>query len=393
LAFGVNLPARMVVIQDYKRYEAGLGHYPISVLEYKQMAGRAGRPKYDRNGEAVLLASTEDEREYLMKRYVFARPERIWSRLAVEKIMRSHVLSTVAAGYAHTVQGVNEFFGRTFYACQYPMGDIKNIIAKILKYLYDEDMIDAAGEDVFATPFGKRVSDLYIDPVSGVMIRSALKRSEFTDLGLLHLAVHTPDMGPSVRVFSKERDDLSLFVEEHRKEFLTDVPDEWRDPEEYDFFLGEVKTAKVLNSWIGELTEDEIIGQFGVQPGDLYRIVETAKWLLYATHELAVLFRKYNAMPKTLDLMLRIEKGVRRELLPLVKLGGVGRIRGRILYNAGYRTIADLRNAEADALAKLPMIGDKLAQRIKQQIHSQKEEPPAEETPKQRTLADYDGSV
>jgi len=35
LAFGVNLPARTVIIRDYKRYEPGYGYYPISVLEYK----------------------------------------------------------------------------------------------------------------------------------------------------------------------------------------------------------------------------------------------------------------------------------------------------------------------------------------------------------------------
>ena len=42
LAWGVNLPARTVIIQDYRRFEAGLGNYPIPVLDYKQMAGRAG---------------------------------------------------------------------------------------------------------------------------------------------------------------------------------------------------------------------------------------------------------------------------------------------------------------------------------------------------------------
>ncbi|UCD26050.1 MAG: DEAD/DEAH box helicase, partial [Candidatus Bathyarchaeota archaeon] len=59
LAFGVNLPARMVVIHDYKRYEPGYGYYPVTVLEYKQMAGRAGRPRYDKVGEALLTAKTE----------------------------------------------------------------------------------------------------------------------------------------------------------------------------------------------------------------------------------------------------------------------------------------------------------------------------------------------
>jgi helicase len=90
LAFGVNLPARTVVIQDYRRYEVGYGYYPIAVLEYKQMAGRAGRPKYDKVGEAILIAKTADEADYLMDSYVMAKPERIWSRLAVEN-NRGHV--------------------------------------------------------------------------------------------------------------------------------------------------------------------------------------------------------------------------------------------------------------------------------------------------------------
>jgi replicative superfamily II helicase len=49
------------------------------------MAGRAGRPKYDKNGEALLIAKTADEADYLMDSYLLAKPERIWSRLAVEK--------------------------------------------------------------------------------------------------------------------------------------------------------------------------------------------------------------------------------------------------------------------------------------------------------------------
>ncbi|MEM3641374.1 MAG: DEAD/DEAH box helicase, partial [Candidatus Bathyarchaeia archaeon] len=125
LAFGVNLPARTVVIQDYRRYEPGYGYYPISVLEYKQMAGRAGRPKYDKFGEAVLIAKTADETDYLMENYILAHPERIWSRLAVERILRSHVLATIAANFAYTERGIYEFFSKTFYAHQYDISAIK----------------------------------------------------------------------------------------------------------------------------------------------------------------------------------------------------------------------------------------------------------------------------
>lgn len=370
LAFGVNLPARTVVIHDYRRYEAGYGYYPISVLEYKQMAGRAGRPKYDKTGEAILVAKTNDEADYLMESYVLARPERIWSRLAVERIMRTHVLATVAADYAHTERGIYEFFGKTFYAFQYDVNAIKGIIAKILKYLYDEDMIEVFGEDINATKFGKRVSELYIDPFSAVIVRDALRRKPafLTDFSLLHMIAHTPDMGPVLRPYSREFDEISVFLEEHKEELLIAPPDELQDNIAYEEFLGEVKTAMTMNAWIEEISEEQLIEKFRVQPGDLYRTIENAKWLLHATHELAQLFGNKQMLPHILEVNKRVEKGVKKELLPLVKLEGIGRVRGRIIYNAGYKSTEEIKKASLNDLANLPLIGPKLAKKIKEQI-------------------------
>jgi helicase len=370
LAFGVNLPARMVVVQDYRRYEAGYGYYPISVLEYKQMAGRAGRPKYDKTGEAILIAKTPDEADYLLESYILARPERIWSRLAVERIMRSHVLATIAADFAHTEQGLYEFFGRTFYAHQYDTDAIKGLIAKILKYLYDEEMIEVPGDEINATKLGKRVSELYIDPASAVIIRESLERKPvcLTELSLLHMIAHTPDMGPVLRPYSQEIDETAMFMEEHKAEFLADLPNEWEDTVAYEQFLGEVKTAMTLQAWIDEMSEDQIIERFRVQPGDLYRTIENTKWLLHATHELAVLLGNKQAIPQALGLEARVAKGVKKELLPLVRLEGVGRVRGRIIYNAGYKTIEDIKHVALDELTNLPLIGPRLAKKIKEQV-------------------------
>jgi len=370
LAFGVNLPARMVVIHDYRRYEPGYGYYPITVLEYKQMCGRAGRPRYDKIGESVLIAKTEDERDYLMESYVLAEPERIWSKLAVERILRSHVLATIAADFAHTEQGIYDFFGKTFYAYQYDPRAIRGVITKILKFLYDEKMIEVGGENIYATKFGRRVSELYIDPVSGVMIREALlsRAPRLTDISFLHMIAHTPDMFPKLRPYSREIDEIALFVDEHRDEFMFDVPDEWEDRIAYEEFLGEAKLAWVLDAWVEEISEDETIERFRVQPGDLYRLIEAARWLLYASHELATLFGHKDMLPRLAELMERAEKGVKKELLPLVRLEGIGRVRARVLYNAGLKSIDDLKRAPLEKLTSLPLIGPKLAKKIKDQV-------------------------
>jgi helicase len=370
LAFGVNLPARMVIIQDYRRFEPGYGNYPISVLEYKQMAGRAGRPKYDKVGESILIAKTSDEADYLMEGYILATPERIWSRLAVERIIRGHVLATIASDFAHTENGVYEFFGKTFYAYQYDVKAIKSIIAKILKYLYDEQMLDISGENIFATKFGKRVSELYIDPLSAVVIRDALrnKPSFLTDFGLLHLISHTPDMGPVMRPYAREFDSLAVQLEEHKDELFADAPNEWADHFSYEEFLGEIKTAVVMKNWIEEISEEKLIEQFGVQPGDLYRTIENAKWLLHATDELARLFGEKEVLPLTGELVERVSKGIKKELLPIVRLEGVGRVRGRIMFNAGYKTIDDIKHVSVENLTNLPLFGPRLAKKIKEQV-------------------------
>jgi len=370
LAFGVNLPARTVIIQDYRRFEPGYGNYPISVLEYKQMAGRAGRPKYDKVGESILIAKTSDEADYLMEGYVLAKPERIWSRLAVERIMRGHVLATVASDFAHSENGIYEFFGKTFYAYQYDVKAIKSIIGKILKYLYEEEMIDISGDDIYATKFGKRVSELYIDPLSGVVIRDALRRRPdfLTDFGLLHLVSHTPDMGPVMRPYAREVDPLAVALEEHRNELFSDIPNQWQDRFSFEEFLGEIKTALVMKSWIEEISEEKLIEQFNVAPGDLYRTIENAKWLLHAIDELAQLFGQKEVLPLTNELVERVSKGIKKELLPLVRLEGVGRVRGRIMFNAGYQTIEDIKRASLDELSNLPTMGPRLAKRIKEQV-------------------------
>lgn len=371
LAWGVNLPARTVIIQDYRRFEPGYGNYPISVLDYKQMAGRAGRPKYDKFGESVLIAKTADESDYLMEGYILAKPERIWSRLAVEKIIRGHVLATVASDFAHTENGIYAFFGKTFYAYQYDVKAIKTVINKILRFLHDEEMICVVGDNILATKFGKRISELYIDPLSGVIIRDALqtKPSILTEFSLLHLISHAPDMGPVMRPYQREIDKLAIQLNDHKQELFVEPPDEWGDHIGYADFLGEVKTAMVMNNWIEELPEEKIIERFNVQPGDLYRTIENAKWLLHATDELSTVVSKNKEVSSlSHELVERVSKGIKKELLPIVQLEGVGRVRGRIIFNAGYQTVEDLKHASIEELTNLPSVGPRLAKKIKEQV-------------------------
>jgi helicase len=197
-----------------------------------------------------------------------------------------------------------------------------------------------------------------------------------------------------MRPFARECDVLAVQMEQHRSELFVDAPNEWDDHLTYEQFLGEIKTALVMKNWIEEVSEEKLIEQFNVQPGDLYRTIENAKWLLHATDELAPLFKAKEIMPLTNELVERVSKGIKKELLPIVHLEGVGRVRGRIIFNAGYRTIEDIKHASIEQLTNLPTIGPRLAKKIKEQVGGfvKKEEWEKLETEqefKQKALGDF----
>lgn len=372
LAAGVNLPARTVIISSYERYEAGYGRYPISVLEYKQFCGRAGRPKYDKYGEAILIAKTEDEQDYLLKNYALAEPERIWSKLGAEKVLRPHVLATIATHFANTEDGLTRFFAKTFYAFQYDPKMIKGKLGDILSFLHREQMVEFEGEDLKATKFGRRVSELYIDPVSAVVLRDGLytRAKHVTEVSFLHLISRTPDISPKLYPRRGEDEMLDLFAKEHEEEFMCETPEYFGDTNgvTYEEFLAEIKCARVMYEWINETSEDGILEVHKVEPGDMLRMVDTSKWLLHATYQLAELFGHKDLLAPTYELQIRCAKGVKSELVPLVELDGVGRVRARSLFNAGYRNLDDLKHASVTDLMNVPLIGPSLAKKIKEQV-------------------------
>jgi len=370
LAAGVNLPSRRAIIRDYRRYIEPYGMQFIPVLEFHQMCGRAGRPKYDKYGEAVLIAKGKGEVRALFEEFIRAEPERITSKLATEPALRTHVLASIAAGYVNDVNGLLDFMKQTFFAYQYSVSDVERVVERVLDFLEREGMIRSQGKLLLATPFGEHVSRLYIDPLSAVILRDGIKGIAAggpTPLGLLHLVCHAPDMG---RLYLRRHDysDLELFLKEHGDEFLTQIPDPYDEPDRYEFFLAEVKTAQMLQAWLDETREDDIHERFGVGAGDIRRKVDTAEWLLYAAHELARLLKIKPALTPLRKLRERIRYGVKEELLELVQLRGVGRVRARSLFKAGYRRLADIKRADERELARVPYIGTEIAPSITRQV-------------------------
>jgi helicase len=367
LAAGVNLPARRVIIRDYRRYEQNRGSYTIPILEYKQMAGRAGRPKYDQYGEALLIARSEAEKDALIEHYTLSDPEEIYSKLASPTAIQSHLLASIASDLTCTNQEIENLISKTFYACQNNQSNITHHVDSALSFLEDGKLIEiSSGGEYSATLLGKRASQLYIDPQTAIMFRDILaKVDEHTPLGVLHMICHAPDQ-PVTYVSRSELEDYEDFIDDNSNEFLIEPPD--IEDECYVDFLGEVKTARLLGEWISESTEKDITETFGVGMGDVHRFAQSAEWLAYSASEIARIINKPSHIPSLRNLHSRLKYGVRPDLLELVSLRGIGRIRGRVLHNQGLRNLADLYHVPVDELARIPTIGRTIAESIKKQL-------------------------
>ena len=372
LAYGVNLPAFRVIIRDAKRYYAGYGARFIPVLEYKQFCGRCGRPQYDKWGESILLAKSEDEAHELTERYILGEPEDISSKLALEPVLRMHTLALIASGFVNTRKSLMKFFEKTFYAYQY--GDISGIdtrIENILEMLINFKFLVEKEEKIIPTRIGKRVSELYIDPLTAHYFIECLNRAmkiKPRTFSYLHMIANTLEMRPLLSVGSREFEEINDKIAKSR--FLQKVPKDW--DLEFDDFLKSVKTASMFEGWTNEMTEDQILSRFRVTPGELRFRLKNADWLLYASQELALLLNFKKLLKEVRKVRVKVKYGVKEELIPLVRLEQVGRVRGRKLYNNGLKTISDLRKIPLSSLERI--IGPKIARTIKKQLGEKVEE-------------------
>ncbi|MCP8323368.1 MAG: DEAD/DEAH box helicase [Candidatus Methylarchaceae archaeon HK02M2] len=370
LASGVNLPARRVVISSLMRYNSKYGgKAPISVLEYKQMCGRAGRPKYDNFGETVIMASYRMDAEEIFYEYIEGEPEPIRSRLYNESALRTHLLATIASLPRITNAEIIKILSKSLLAVQYNRTRIQSRVSRALKYLIDMDLVGERGKSYIATEFGRRVSTLYIDPVTGVMFRDALNianKNEPHLLGLLHLIVTSPDFTPKFTLRNKDVDEALMLTNEYKDEFIFPIPE--HDFDIYGEFFENFRCLLVLYGWINEWSEDKLLEKLGIEPGDLHRAKETAEWLAHSLFELSKLLGRKDLLPEIGVLMQRIKNGVKSELIPLTNLDGIGRIRARSLYKRGFTDLEKLKSAPLDKIASIPKIGIITARSIKKQL-------------------------
>ncbi|WP_374189589.1 helix-hairpin-helix domain-containing protein [Pyrobaculum aerophilum] len=265
----------------------------------------------------------------------------------------------MGGGYAKSIDELVDFFSNTLGYHQVKTSLktalLRSKVASAVDELIKWGFMERDGELVYATELGRQVARLYLDPETAARYIGLLKSMQKeTVSAYLYIVLTAPDF-PRVRRGKASR--------EIAEEVLSAL-----DVEEDEEFEEIVKTVAMLRAWIEEEDEDKIYERFEVAPGDLRVYLDLFDWLGNAAAKLAGMIGLEGHRRNLEKVTARVIYGVREELLELVTaLRGVGRVRARILYNFGFRTLRDIARASVREIASLPGFGEKLAESIIEQ--------------------------
>ncbi|KAM6261547.1 helicase POLQ-like isoform 2-T2 [Porphyrio hochstetteri] len=317
LAAGVNLPARRVILRaPYVAKDF------LKKNQYKQMIGRAGRAGIDSAGESILIAQEKDK--HLVQDLVNSPLENCYSNLLLEltKGIQSLLLSLVGLKIAVTHEEVENFMCSTLLGVQQQLLSKEKSLSEVIKdgleNLIKKGLLKGRLSEkdhnsqctLTITPLGKATYKGSIDLAYCNLLYRELKKGLEglileSNLHLLYLATPydlTSSCSPDWMIYLRQFNQLS--AAEQKVADIVGVPES---------FITKKASGQAIRKELEEF------------------------WV-------------YKAL--LAELTKRLTYCVKTELIPLMEVAGVLEARAKQLYNAGYKTLAHLANANPEDLVK-----------------------------------------
>ncbi|EZG08200.1 hypothetical protein H106_02679 [Trichophyton rubrum CBS 735.88] len=184
LAWGVNLPAHLVVVKGTQFFDAKAeGYKDMDLTDVLQMLGRAGRPQFDTSGIARIF--TQDAKKAFYKHFLHTG---FPVESTLHKVLDDHLGAEVSSGTITTKQDALDYLTWTFFfrrlhknpsyygleisAEEYNSAAAREIVSEFMVELVDKSLgalaesscvlFDTATGFVDPTPYGKIMSYYYI---------------------------------------------------------------------------------------------------------------------------------------------------------------------------------------------------------------------------------------
>ncbi|XP_075006076.1 helicase POLQ-like isoform X5 [Calonectris borealis] len=258
--------------------------------QYKQMIGRAGRAGIDSAGESILIVQEKDK--HLVQDLVNSPLENCYSNLLLEltKGMQSLLLSLVGLKIAVTCEEVDNFMCNTLLGVQ------QQLLSK-----------------------EKSLSEIIRDGLENLIEKGLLKG----------------------RISEKDQDSkciltITLLGKATYKGSI-------------DLAYCNLLYRELKKGLEGLILESNLHLLYLATPYDMTSNC-SPDWMIYLRQELEE-FWVYKAL--LTELTKQLTYCVKTELIPLMEVAGVLEARAKQLYNAGYKTLAHLANANPETLVKM----------------------------------------
>ncbi|MCD1293411.1 ATP-dependent helicase [Methanocella sp. CWC-04] len=333
LAWGVNLPARVVVIRDTEMYDPIAGTKDISPIDLLQMLGRAGRPGYDTRGKGLVIVPYSRLGAYrdLLK-----------SGKSIESVLKynlaEHLNAEIAVGMVKNVIEAADWLKTTFLYVRsktdpvtYGITDIDRMISTKIDYLVRNGFVNEDDGVLSATPLGVMTSDFYLRLETSLLFKECARRERLsTDevLDIISRAAEFSDVatrpGESGSVKSLAGMDLGPG--------------------------GIAKVRAILNGYINRDVPDEL-------KSDAWAIKQNASRLLSAFARFCEEYSSPVLSRKVKMVSVQIDKGVTEEAVSLASVPGVGDRSLDILFKGGIGSLRDAAEKKPEDLIRMGIRG------------------------------------
>ncbi|KAM6900993.1 helicase POLQ-like isoform 2-T3 [Lycodopsis pacificus] len=308
LAAGINLPARRVILRS-----PFVASDFLKRSQYKQMVGRAGRAGIDAAGESVLVLQDKDRR--MAKTLVCAPMENCYSNLLRDdgKGLLSLILSLIGLNITSTVDRVRDFLCGTLLSVQQKHlcaeTSLTEAVQQSVDLLKDKDLITVTAQGLQVTKLGRATFKGSVDlTYSDLLYKDLSKGLEGL---LLNSCLHLVYLVTPYDMITQCRPDWMVFFRqftlltaaEQKMSAAVGVPES---------FIARKAAGQTVRKELEELWP--------------FRALLT-------------------------ELTRRLSYCVTSELIPLMEVSGVMESRAKQLYNAGYRTLTHLANADPSVLS------------------------------------------
>jgi len=351
LAWGVNMPARRVIVLGVHR-----GMSEVATYDIFQMIGRAGRPAFDPAGDAYILVP---ESQASMWKARLAAQQRIDSQLLENyagnyKLLAFHVVSEIHHGNITCEDDVRSWFERTLAHFQSKELDdtaVDNVI-KLLKECFA--IVEEDGK-LKATSIGVISSMFYFSPfdVSHLKrnFKSLFEHGRENDDLFVSIALANIDSNRMGFASRAEKEELAGFERRVRNA----VPPE--EQEKMNLTDGAMKAAFMYNCLLtGSPTN--------IMAGAMRGMQHDSPRLLAVVQALDSMGSKWGQRAFLETLEKRIRYGVPQHLIELVSIPHLGHVRANNLYKAGIKNLEELVEAKPEDLMRITKMSRKLVDEV-----------------------------